>query len=240
MKVKEHYDKHLSDFYAWMLGDFELAKNTFKEFCSQCNIKSENEELAVDLGAGHGIQTIALSELGYRVKAIDFNDQLLMELKSKIETKKIEVIQGNIIHAKEIVKEVPNIIACCGDTISHLETFEQLEMLLFDCFNLLPRKGKLILTFRDYTEELMDTQRFIPVKSDQDRILTCVLEYSRDKVKVTDLLHVRNGDNWVQKVSSYDKLRITTDYLLSKAKEIGFVILESTSVNRMIHLLLEK
>jgi len=35
---------------------------------------------AIDLGAGHGLQTVSLVNLGFNVTAVDFNDQLLQEL----------------------------------------------------------------------------------------------------------------------------------------------------------------
>jgi 2-polyprenyl-3-methyl-5-hydroxy-6-metoxy-1,4-benzoquinol methylase len=38
------------------------------------------ERSAIDLGAGYGIQSIALANLGFRVRAVDFNRQLLEEL----------------------------------------------------------------------------------------------------------------------------------------------------------------
>jgi 2-polyprenyl-3-methyl-5-hydroxy-6-metoxy-1,4-benzoquinol methylase len=36
--------------------------------------------LAIDLGCGHGLQSISLANLGFCVKAVDFNTQLLHHL----------------------------------------------------------------------------------------------------------------------------------------------------------------
>ena len=41
----------------------------------------------------------------------------------------------------------------------------------------LARHGHLILTFRNYSLALTGNQRFIPVKSDENRILTCVIDW---------------------------------------------------------------
>jgi len=60
------------------------------------------------------------------------------------------------------------------------------------------------MTAKDSTE-LINTQRFIPVKSDDNKILNCILEYDNDKVKVTDLLHEKTPKGWKQKESSYFK-----------------------------------
>jgi len=244
MTVKEHYDNHLADFYSWMIGDFDKGKNSFKDFCFNHEIKPNKTGSAIDLGAGNGIQSIALSEIGYTVKAVDFNDKLLTELKDKINRLpnglSVELIKGDIRNVKTFSKSLVDLIICCGDTISHLETFEQVDKLIQDCFDSLDDNGYLILTFRDYSFELTDIQRFIPVKSDKNRILTCVIDYSEDKVTVTDLLHEKHHQTWTQKVSSYDKLRIRIDNLIDKVEEIGFSIIANENKNRMIHLILKK
>ena len=241
MTVKEHYDNHLAGFYSWMLGDFDTAKNRFKDYCILNKIKPIESGLAVDLGAGNGIQSIALAEIGFKVSAIDFNDKLLSELGTKINNNPIKIISDNIINLKTILNEqLVDLIVCCGDTISHLDTFDELRSLLQDCYNSLIRKGNLILTFRDYSVELKDTQRFIPVRSDADRILTCVIDYSDNKVNVTDLLLEKEDGMWKQKVSSYKKLRITTDLLIDISQTIGFSVIENNITNRMVHLILQK
>lgn len=240
MDVKEHYDDHLADFYSWMIGDFKKAKDPFKDFYVDNEIKPKRTGLAIDLGAGNGIQSIALGEIGFIVKAVDFNDKLLSELKDKTNGLAIELIRDDIKNLSTFTNSSIDLIACCGDTISHLDTFEQLDKLLQDCFELLDNNGYLILTFRDYSFELTDTQRFIPVKSDEDRILTCVIDYFDDKITVTDLLHEKMDGAWIQKVSSYSKLRIRKDCVINKAEKTGFSIIENENKNRMIHLILKK
>lgn len=240
MTVKEHYDNHLADFYSWMIGDFEKAKDSFKDFCIKNEIKQIENGNAIDLGAGNGIQSIALGEIGFKVKAVDFNEKLLSELKLKIGGLLIELIKDDIRNVKTFTDSSVDLIICCGDTVSHLDTFEQLDNLIEDCYDLLNTEGKLILSFRDYSIALSDTQRFIPVKSDDKRIHTCIIDYSDDKVTVTDLLHEKNNETWTQKISSYDKLRVRTDYVINKAETVGFSISENENINRMIHLILKK
>ena len=240
MTVKEHYENHLADFYSWMIGDFDKGKDSFKDFCINHEIKPNKTGFAIDLGAGNGIQSIALGEIGFKVKAVDFNDKLLTELKNKTYGLPIELIKDDIRNVRTFTNSSVDLIICCGDTISHLETFEQLDMLIQDCYDLLDGNGYLILTFRDYSFALTDIQRFIPVKSDENRILTCVIDYSDEKITVTDLLHEKHNGAWTQKISSYNKLRIRTDHVIDKAEKIGFSIIENENKNSMIHLILRK
>lgn len=240
MTVKEHYDTHLGNFYAWMLGDFDEKKNDFLLFCREAGIIPFDSKTAIDLGAGNGIQSVALAELGFKVKAIDFNRQLLAELDSNKKDLPIEPIQDDIKTVSGYKIHKPELIICCGDTIAHLDSITEIAQLVKDSFDTLIPKGKLLLSFRDYSQELLGKARFIPVKSDANRILTCFLEYSPQTVKVTDILHEKEHGDWVQKVSSYNKVRISQTGILDILKENGFEIMMNETHNRMITLIGQK
>lgn len=49
MTVKEHYDKHLANFYSWMTGDFETKCNEFKKFLTDNSIAPFSNKIAIDL-----------------------------------------------------------------------------------------------------------------------------------------------------------------------------------------------
>jgi 2-polyprenyl-3-methyl-5-hydroxy-6-metoxy-1,4-benzoquinol methylase len=132
MSVKEHYDTHLGNFYSWMTGDFEEKKNDFLSFCEQSGIRPFASKNALDLGADNGIQSIALAELGFHVKAIDFNQQLLTELEARKNQLPVEVIQEDIKAVSAYGDCKPELIICCGDTLSHLNSMEEISQLIKD------------------------------------------------------------------------------------------------------------
>ena len=240
MTVKEHYDKHLANFYSWMVGDFDQKRADFQDFLENNRVYPSETNVAIDLGAGHGIQSIALKKIGFDVTAIDFNDQLLDELKSNPDGVSIKTVNTDIRNIKEYSGLKPELIVCCGDTITHLENKADIEKLIEDCANILSEHGKLILSYRNYSTELNDQQRFIPVKSDQDRILTCILNYEPEKVKVTDLLYEKTENGWIQKVSSYRKVRITPKEIAEMLENNGMKITFNESNNRMQTIIAEK
>jgi 2-polyprenyl-3-methyl-5-hydroxy-6-metoxy-1,4-benzoquinol methylase len=240
MTVKEHYENHLGNFYSWFVGDFDKNVDAFKAFCIENNIRPFGSKYAIDLGAGNGIQTIALAELGFKVRAIDFNNQLIAELESRIANYPIEVFNDDIKFVTKYSKPQPELIVCCGDTLTHLDSTAEIQKLIKNSFDILTQKGRLILTFRDYSTELENTNRFIHVKSDSQRILTCLLEYFPDKLRVTDLLYELENGKWIQKVSSYYKTRITKDQVIEYLKEAGFEIMLDQITNRIITLIGKK
>lgn len=129
---------------------------------------------------------------------------------------------------------------CWGDTLTHLGSLDEIRQLIIDCSELLTEGGKLILSFRDYSTALLGDQRFIPVKSDDTKILTCCLDYEADKVRVTDLLQVRMENGWQQKVSSYYKVRLPPKEIVETIAGCGLDITFNEVVNRMTTLIATK
>lgn len=241
MTAKDHYDNLLGNFYSWMIGDFNSKVKENESYFRENFITASEQALAIDLGCGNGIQSIALANLGYKVVSVDFNKQLLLELYSNKADLPVLLIENDILdYLKGSQDTHPELIVCMGDTICHLSTFEDVEELIRKSFKMLKTGGKLVLSFRDYSIPLEDTSRFIPVKLDDYRIMTCFLEYSETKITVTDLIYEKHNGSWHQKVSSYKKLRMSQDYLISQLKKAGFKLDSQKTTNRMIHLIAEK
>src|SRR5690349_7289031 len=125
MTAKEHYDHHLGNFYAWMVGDFTQKQLEQQQYFVSHQIFPSANKIAFDLGAGHGLQTIALARLGFTVRAVDFNKQLLDELASRKENFPIEIFEQSIFSFLEATNEKPELIVCMGDTLTHFKTPEE-------------------------------------------------------------------------------------------------------------------
>jgi len=236
MTVKEHYDKHLGNFYSWMIGNFETRQNEFQNFLQENAIIPTSTKKAIDLGAGHGIQSVSLAKLGFKVTSVDFNEQLIEELKQNALGLDIEIVSDDIKNVNQFADKEPELIICCGDTLSHLENKKELADLIANICKTLIVKGKILFSFRDYSTELTGDNRFIPVKSDENKILTCILDYGKETVRVTDLLNEKTETGWIQKVSSYNKIRITTDQIVKLIEGNGMIIQLNKVINRMTNI----
>jgi SAM-dependent methyltransferase len=204
--AQAHYRDHLGRVYDWMVGDFEQAAARAEERLRAAGFGPGSGALAVDLGCGSGLQSMPLLRLGYRVIGIDTCTLLLERLRERARGLPIEAVEADLRRFRACLTEPAATIVCMGDTLSHLEAREEVRALLADCAASLGRGGTLVLEFRDLTSLPV---RFVPVRSDEERILTCVLEEQGEHVAVHDLLYERREAGWAMSVSSYRKLRLS-------------------------------
>jgi len=236
-----HYETHLGPVYSWMLGDMEAALARSAAELDELPLPAAGSRLAVDLGAGPGLHAIPLARRGFSVTAIDSCALLLDELRLRAATLPIAAIQADLLEFRAFVKEPPGVILCMGDTLTHLPTLAAVESLLAAVAAALPPAGAFAATFRDYASTaLQGDQRFIPVRADEQRILTCFLEYGDQVVTVHDVLNQRENGRWRQTVSSYPKLRLAPEWVASKLIEHGLSVRRDTAPSGMVRIVATK
>jgi SAM-dependent methyltransferase len=222
--VEEHYDNLLAAYYSWSCGGFDLKIEENRTFFRDHGIRPAETGVALDLGAGSGFQSIPLAEAGFKVIALDTNRQLLAELKEKARALPIVTVRDTMLNFNAHSPAEIDVSVCMGDTLSHLQSLEEVEQLFENTYATLTRAGNLILTFRDLTHELSGLDRFIPVRSDPNRIFTCFLEYEAQHVNVNDIVYEKIEDQWQMKKSAFRKLRIAPQWVSDILKMLGFKV----------------
>jgi 2-polyprenyl-3-methyl-5-hydroxy-6-metoxy-1,4-benzoquinol methylase len=239
---QEHYDRHLGAIYTWMLGDIEqlMERNT-------ANLRAlgfdrpPDGALALDLGAGPGAFAIPLAKLGYDVVALDDCRSLVDELTAHAGALLLRAVMSKLEDFRQHADRPPHLILCMGDTLTHLPSFDAASRLLSDAAAALAPGGAFIATFRDYVSvELRGPQRFIPVRSSADRILTCFLEYSPTSVLVHDIVHELVSGQWQTRVSSYPKLRLDPTWVASQLEALGLEVTAGKEPNGMARIVGKK
>jgi SAM-dependent methyltransferase len=216
--VAEHYETHLGPIYVWMAGGIEhavrLGANDIKEFLATGGY-------AVDLGAGFGMHTIPLAKCGYHVLAVDTSGYLLGELRRQCNGLEVDVAVADMLNFPEYMRDKADLVLCMGDTLTHLQCTDQVTTLMLRVASALRPGGRFVATFRDYRRLPTGADRFIPVRSDTERIHTCFLEEAAEHVLVHDVLHERQDAGWTMKVSSYKKLRLSPEMVVEEARAAG-------------------
>ena len=128
-----------------------------------------------------------------------------------------------------------DVIVCMGDTLTHLPDQSSVAALFAAVAMSLNPGGLFVTTFRDYASApLLGEARFILVRGDEHRILTCFLEYGEGTVIVHDLLHEREGGSWRLSVSGYPKLRLSPQWVVDELDAHGLTAVRDTIPGGMI------
>ncbi len=245
--AREHYEHFLAKHYLWMTGiPFEekvkeqqaLIERTIKEFGA-----STPPGPALDLGSGPGFQSIALAQLGFTpVIAIDSSTELLKELTVRSGAHDIKTIEMDLISLARLPVEEPASLALCmGDTLTHLPSRRDVLQFFTDVFARLSTGGLFVITYRDLTSELTGTDRFIPVRSDGEKIMICFLEFDNaESALVHDLVHVQGADGWILEKSCYRKLRLPQRWVSQELQNAGFHVVSEGLDGRFTLLIARK
>jgi hypothetical protein len=225
--VAEHYERLLADVYSWMYGGWDVALARYTEFFKARDIAPCGSRLAIDLGAGCGFQAIPLARLGFAVTAIDLNRKLLDELERHIDGESIKIVCADLMDFRRHAPQSAELIVCMVDTLLHLPSQEAVATLASDVFAALDPGGTFIATFRDFSVATTGLDRFIAVRSDDQTIFDCFLEFEPATVNVHDLVHRRLEGHWQFAKSFYRKLRLPTDWVVVTLRAAGFEKVET-------------
>ncbi len=223
-KVTDHYESLLACHYSWLFGGLDVKCRENEAFFNSSDIRPGTNGRAIDLGCGSGFQSIPLARIGFDVTGIDLSPTLLAELSASKGDLAITVINDELNNLHLHCPDKVELIVCMGDTLTHLESKDEVTELFAKVHHHLEKDGEFVLTYRDMSFELEDIDRFLPVNSDETRIFTCFLEYEEEKVKVHDLLYVKENSEWTLYKSFDRKLRLPIDWVIDELKAKGFKI----------------
>lgn len=238
--AKEHYENILADRYVWLMGGYESNIQKNAELFASLGLIPQKSSNAVDLGAGAGFQSIPLARAGYNVVAVDLSAALLEQLTEHAQDVKVTTVCDDMLHFAQHCPPKIELAVCMGDTLPQLSKRDEVAQLLGQLSQRLENGGDIVLMFRDLNQPHTGLDRFIPVRSDSDRIFTCFLEYGPERVTVNDLIYERQNGGWVLYKGSYPKLRLDPAWVSSLLTKAGLRIAKTQNKDGMITILAHK
>jgi SAM-dependent methyltransferase len=224
-----------------MVGDIDAAMTRADAELDAIGLHANGSAIAVDLGAGFGMHSVPLARRGYQVTAVDSCEPLLSELRARAGSLPIRTVNADLLEFKSHVSHPAAVILCMGDTLTHLPDAASVEALFTAAAATLVPGGLFVVTFRDYVSAPLNGDgRFILVRSDENRILTCFLEYGEATVQVHDVLHERDGGPWRLRLSSYPKLRLSPEWVVTALTSRGFTVRREPGLSGMVRVIAQQ
>ena len=232
----QHYERHLAGIYAWSVGGVDAALAAGHAEIEALRLPRARGDLVVDLGAGFGKHAVPLARAGARVLAIDASAELSASLLRLAEGLPISVVTDDLLSFPRHLDGPAAALLCMGDTVTHLASFDAVEALCRAACSALAPGGIFAMSLRDYSVPRTGIDRFIPVQSDADRLLTCFLEFRADVVHVHDIVHERTPEGWTTRISDYPKLRLNPARVIASMERNGFAVHRDVGAAGMVRL----
>lgn len=219
--AQDHYEQLLAQHYTWMFGaPFEHIVQSQSAVLQDAGVGPPGT--AIDLGCGSGFQSLALADMGAtRVYAVDTSAALLSELTARAEHRPIITLQADLADFDAIIAEPADTVVCMGDTLTHLPAKEDVIALFANAAARLRAGGRLVLSWRDLSAPAAGLDRFIPIRSTNDKHMLCFLEDRGDTVLVHDLVHALGAEGWEFQKSAYAKLKLAPDWVRERLHAAG-------------------
>ena len=231
-EVLRHYEALLGAHYSWSLGDFDARVAASRAFFAAH--VTPRAGAALDLGCGTGVQTLALAQLGFKVTGVDFSPRMLTEYGERTAA----------VGARAVVADLTDfdvgtgfaVAVCFGDTVAHLADLPAVRSLCRRTFHALEPGGVWFISSRDHSLVLEGDARFLLIRADETRSMTCFVEDAGERVRVTDLIHARGPAGTTLQSHSYWKLRVSPGTLTAELLAAGFRV-ESLGLHQGQHVL---
>ena len=219
-KFSKNYDK----IFPLNQDKLKLIDNYFKD------IKDERENIKLlDVGCGTGSYSLALAEMGYQVKAIDLDAEMVSLAESKMNKSKAEVdfYRLGMLHLKKNFNAHSfDGIYIIGNVLVHLKK-EEIKDFLELAAELLKAEGKLFIQIVNYYRILELNLDGLPTIYSQDDTVRFERDYEYDKQKNIIHFKTRLIDHFDDQVLSKNDIELyplckseLEDYL----KEAGFKV----------------
>jgi len=234
--VNEHYETHLGPLYSWMAGGVDASIDRAASELDELAVKGGLGDVAVDLGCGFGMYAIPLARRGFSVLAIDSCAALLGQLQSARGALPVRTVQGDLLEFRRHLSAPAALVMCMGDTITHLGDVLSVARLINEVAHSLTPNGCFVISLRNYCGGRAGEKRSIPVRNDDDRALTCFLEYGDSTVTVHDILYEREASLWRRRASSYEKLRLSPQFLIDLLQAEGLSVRQEAGLAGMVRM----
>ena len=183
----------------------------------------QGKEDILDLAAGTGNYSIALAKEGYKVVAVDLDEEMVKKINVKNEREGTKV-RPYALDMKEIHvlgSDSFDAVICIGNSLVHLENIEEIRDSLHKMYKLLRHLGMIVLQIVNYDRILKYDVKELPLIDRKESGVKFIRNYGLEEGKIlfkTKLI-VNNNKTYDNCIKLYP---LESKDLVNLLQEIGF------------------
>lgn len=184
----------------------------------------------LDVGCATGDLAIELAKKQFNITAIDLNHKMISIAKQKAAEFKlaIDFQTEDMLHIKKLGSEQFSLILCFGNTLSHLNSCNEVESFFLKAYYLLPNGDRLLFQILNYDKILAEKKVNLPIIEIDEIIFT--REYKKIEEHRICFQTILQKKNTKRKYSeSIMLIPITKKQIETLAYKSGFSIVERFS-----------
>ena len=147
----------------------------------------------LDVACATGEYARAIANLGYQVTAVDLDEKMVKELRKK--EAGIDARVMNMLDISQLDQQF-DLIYCLGNSIVHLDTYNDVENFFSICYQKLKQNGRLLFQIINYSRILDQKINCLPTIFNREKGLSFVRDYvyleDEHKIGFHTILQVNN------------------------------------------------
>ncbi len=182
----------------------------------------------LDIACGSGTYSVGLAKKGYRITAVDIEDEMIRKVKEKADIEKvnIEAIVCSMTELEEKLIQEYNVLFCIGNSIVHLGSVEEIENALGQMYKLLKPGGVLIVQIMNYDRIMRLGLKELPPIINHEVGVEFIREYDykpgKNSIAFNTTLVVKDGDITRTLKNTVELLPLMSDELIKLFEKAGF------------------
>lgn len=216
------YDE-ISRYYDYI---FPVGENQLK-FIKECT--SETDKKILDIACGSGGYSVELAKTGYRMTAVDIEDEMVGRVKEKAREEGLDVnaLKCDMREIQDKIRDKFDVVFCIGNSIVHLNGFNEIVDALKQMRSILEKDGSLVLQIVNYDRIIKYNLAGLPTITNDEIGLEFIRKYRYEKdknfISFDTTLIINDGDMPVQYDNSIELFPLTSGELSTALKEAGFL-----------------
>jgi SAM-dependent methyltransferase len=181
MLSNQDFFDELSDQYDSMIPIEKAVEMKTKSFK---NLLMDSYTTIADIGCGTGSDSIALTEMGYKVKSFDPSAQMLEKAKLNAKNRGI-VLDSYQIGASQIPDDLNgkfDMVISFGNSFANIE-IESFQPSIRKCYVLLKEQGTIFIQVLNYKLIIKEKKRIVNITESDEHFYIRFYDFDEDKIK---------------------------------------------------------